>query len=1170
MAIKYITKDGVQEARTLVTPENMKVIAADVSNSYIWALSERHLYRVDVSTVVPTISAGLLFNLWNGINENIDRKFMAAYIDKNRNIWACEGRQVYKYQLSNFDVDVLTPLVRPVSTKTITVGSNFGGIRSFTILKNGNACVGTHTDSVTPAPASLKIISSNIGGDLFVHSTIGILANGICQSDDEVIWITTGGTIKKYNQNGLSELGSYAKGGEFWAIGFYDGFIYAYRKDNGYLYKYKQSDCSQEGFIAGNGTNNFTNCDFTGYIKKDITGGCYAIDESSINYLICLEDFMLDYGQPANSFDISEDSLFIDNELLVKSINGVLDIINGTYNIKVVFNKDIVVSSFNSDNVKLYRQLPYYPQLNAETDLIFYLLFKGTTISAGRRIEAIGGTWPALGIVNYDNGRFNGLDNSIKPTVCINQNYTGHALEYTGFYNYFTLSSWVKINDFNKSSKPIREIFNISDLDVIAHFNRELGYSPVRVTSIFEIGNSAYDVQTFSLSLINDDTVFIGHKNNFGIFKLKCKIPVNEWINVSVVKNNTELKYYVYINFELALEYKYLTNLSDYGYPSFYLGKHENVIPGNTGILGRLSYDSIIVYHRILTLNQIKQISGVEEIACAYSNTDNKTFEINPNTNLYDNELFNLVVSDRINPLTDDTDFPNNIFSKQLSVSNTVSNPEPYVSTKDCIYFEGVNDKTCACIGNYDSIHNPTQITVEAKLSRENWSTVPKTIYIVDKYISNQCYRLAINTDGRLEGLVGVNSTFRQLYALSMYVINLSQGVHHLAMTYSGTDLTLYIDGEIVATQNYADIALSCITRTHIGINNDCRLFGTSNRAEFQMADLRIWNTVRTQQQIQDNMYLDLIGNESGLVGLWKMNDGRGMLLNDSTANKSHGTILMNNSADFWSNFSHSVIVKKSGSDIIMTATGTGQSIYYTYSPTSVPADPTDADIPYTVPIPYASGNYKTICKKGSTYGRITSIFIFDEAYPIANYPLTTNTNDIAFGFNGATPLTGIFDGSCFEIVDVNSFISLPQTITDTLMKKQNVSISVWIKESATFVIGCPFDFRNGTSDDGYHFPYSTNGYYTSIFRNTRTENVVIGIPANRKVWNHYVITNEWKMYINGTLVHTAVREALNIDNFHTIIGGNRTAHKLASIRKFLIYARCITQAEVTAIYNEG
>ena len=45
--------------------------------------------------------------------------------------------------------------------------------------------------------------------------------------------------------------------------------------------------------------------------------------------------------------------------------------------------------------------------------------------------------------------------------------------------------------------------------------------------------------------------------------------------------------------------------------------------------------------------------------------------------------------------------------------------------------------------------------------------------------------------------------------------------------------------------------------------------------------DFRIWNTARTQQQIQDNMTVDLVGDESGLVALWKADEMNGSTLTD-------------------------------------------------------------------------------------------------------------------------------------------------------------------------------------------------------------------------------------------------------------------------------------------------
>ena len=54
---------------------------------------------------------------------------------------------------------------------------------------------------------------------------------------------------------------------------------------------------------------------------------------------------------------------------------------------------------------------------------------------------------------------------------------------------------------------------------------------------------------------------------------------------------------------------------------------------------------------------------------------------------------------------------------------------------------------------------------------------------------------------------------------------------------------------------------------------------------------MRIWSDIRTQTEIQDNMYKELIGNENNLVAYYNFNDGRGVSLLDLTSNNNMGTM---------------------------------------------------------------------------------------------------------------------------------------------------------------------------------------------------------------------------------------------------------------------------------------
>ena len=56
--------------------------------------------------------------------------------------------------------------------------------------------------------------------------------------------------------------------------------------------------------------------------------------------------------------------------------------------------------------------------------------------------------------------------------------------------------------------------------------------------------------------------------------------------------------------------------------------------------------------------------------------------------------------------------------------------------------------------------------------------------------------------------------------------------------------------------------------------------------------DVRIWQAVRRPEQITDNMYRELDGGEEKLIAYWRMDEGQGGQIGDSTGNGHHGKFL--------------------------------------------------------------------------------------------------------------------------------------------------------------------------------------------------------------------------------------------------------------------------------------
>ncbi len=59
-----------------------------------------------------------------------------------------------------------------------------------------------------------------------------------------------------------------------------------------------------------------------------------------------------------------------------------------------------------------------------------------------------------------------------------------------------------------------------------------------------------------------------------------------------------------------------------------------------------------------------------------------------------------------------------------------------------------------------------------------------------------------------------------------------------------------------------------------------------------KIGEIRIWNIVRTQEEIQNFMNQELTGDEEGLLSYWKFDEGEGDVLHDSSPYGNHGTIV--------------------------------------------------------------------------------------------------------------------------------------------------------------------------------------------------------------------------------------------------------------------------------------
>ena len=121
----------------------------------------------------------------------------------------------------------------------------------------------------------------------------------------------------------------------------------------------------------------------------------------------------------------------------------------------------------------------------------------------------------------------------------------------------------------------------------------------------------------------------------------------------------------------------------------------------------------------------------------------------------------------------------------------------------------------------------------------------------------------------------------------------------HIAFTHDNSSNTtkFYINGSLDATGTGLSKNLA---------GNNSNLFigwdGQQGDKYFtgKIDEVRIWDDVRTQAEIQDNMYKELVGNESNLVAYYNFNDGRGTSVLDLTSNNNNGTMTNMDASSDW------------------------------------------------------------------------------------------------------------------------------------------------------------------------------------------------------------------------------------------------------------------------------
>ncbi len=309
--------------------------------------------------------------------------------------------------------------------------------------------------------------------------------------------------------------------------------------------------------------------------------------------------------------------------------------------------------------------------------------------------------------------------------------------------------------------------------------------------------------------------------------------------------------------------------------------------------------------------------------------------------------------------------------------------------------------------GNASSVQiTGTTLTLEALVYPTSWRTNYWEGSIIDKEGPGlQGYMLRVGDNGKISFNLGTGSGWEDLITpASTLSLNTWQ---HIAATYDGTTMRIYVNGTQVTTKS------SSVSIANAGSNFIIGNWGGGTDRGFigMIDEVRVWNTVRTQTDINANKFVNIASNTSGLKAYYKLDEGSGSSTTDATGLGNSGT-LSGSPAPTWASLTGTPLTylwSNGATTASITATTSGT---YTVTVTNASGCTAVASTTVTVNSSSTAGSFNTSACPGSSInlnatsslvpnGNFQSITGFSTEVSGANtyFGSTTNPNAVLSGW---------------------------------------------------------------------------------------------------------------------------------------------------------------------------
>lgn len=187
---------------------------------------------------------------------------------------------------------------------------------------------------------------------------------------------------------------------------------------------------------------------------------------------------------------------------------------------------------------------------------------------------------------------------------------------------------------------------------------------------------------------------------------------------------------------------------------------------------------------------------------------------------------------------------------------------------QNALHFDGVDDKVDCGTNSTIEITSNT-ITMEAWIKADVWENNVWEGNIINKEQNagtSAGYMLRVGEGGKLNMNLG-NGNWNELTTQNS-VLSLNTW-HHIAGTYDGSKMRLYVDGVAVDSANYSVTISNSTAHLTIGSHPIWNSF-----FEGSIDEVRIWDIARTQAEIQQNMNTLQCADAPGLKAYYRFDQG--------------------------------------------------------------------------------------------------------------------------------------------------------------------------------------------------------------------------------------------------------------------------------------------------------